>query len=136
MLCEVCCEHLPNEPAAVKLLAPCNHRMHTRCHKEGEPCKACANEQTFHKVLMWALMLFLGIAFGLLLAPCILDNQDPLIVLSRNIRNELAQLETIGETTSFFVSPLRRIHVMASLQRIHAVVKHEALHCRSSANDK
>jgi hypothetical protein len=130
MNCDVCCEPLPtNEPGAVQLLTPCNHRVHARCNKEGEECQACVTEKQGKIVFNICFLLLIGFACGLMLAGLFILQTDKAATLSRNIRRDIAEIEAMADTP--FYKSMFSVHAVASLQRIHGAVKHELTHCRS-----
>jgi len=126
MLCDICWESMPEEtvPGTVKLLTPCHHRVHARCNKEGEGCQACANGKKWEPMYMGCFLLLFGLGCGYCLSITLFQMKAETAVLGKQIRQDIAQIEEMAETSTLFGSWLH-VHAVASLQRIKATVKHE-----------
>lgn len=133
MLCDHCWDFLPkdNVPGAVHLMTPCNHRVHARCHKEGEGCQACVKEKRCNVVLNIGFLLLIGTACGFILAGLFIVHMDKAATISRNIRHDIAEIEAMADTS--WLNSMLSVHAIASLERIHAAVKHELRHCQKHA---
>lgn len=128
MLCDICHENLPQkESGAVKLLMPCNHRVHILCNKEGEDCQACIQENLWDKSFKICFLFLFGIACGYMLAAFIIPNTNPVASLSHNIRRDLSQIE--GLANNWYFQFMLNERLVASLKRIHVVVKNELTQC-------